>query len=61
MKVGEIITMFKQFANESDTTFLTATDIGTYLSQGYREFRALVTDLAPETYQQSQTYTLSGS
>lgn len=61
MKVGEIITMFKQFANESDTTFLTATDIGTYLSQGYREFRALVTDLAPETYQQSQTYTLSGT
>jgi hypothetical protein len=60
MKVSEIITMFKQFANESDTTFLTAADIGTYLSQGYREFRGLVTDLAPETYQQSQTYSLNG-
>ena len=59
MKVSEIITLFKQFANESDTTFLTATDIGTYLSQGYREFRELVTELSPEIYQESQVYTLS--
>jgi|TARA_R110002020_G_scaffold109774_2_gene253945 hypothetical protein len=59
MKVSEIITLFKQFANESDTTFLTAADIGTYLSQGYREFRELVTELSPEIYQESQVYSLS--
>ena len=61
MKVSEIVNLFKQFANESDTTFLTATDIGTYLSQGYRELRELVTELSPEIYQQSQTYTLSST
>ena len=60
MNVGEIIGLFKQFANESDTTFLTTADIGTYLGQGYREFRELVTELSPEIYQQSQVYTLSG-
>lgn len=60
MNVGEIITLFKQFANESDNTFLTPADIATYLGQGYREFRDLVTGLSPQILMQSQVYSLSG-
>ena len=50
MNTGEVFSLFKQYADEPDATWLTDADIQIYLDRGYEEFRRLVIQQDPYTY-----------
>tara|TARA_R110000824_G_scaffold120442_1_gene275845 strand:+ start:7931 stop:8596 length:666 start_codon:yes stop_codon:yes gene_type:complete len=50
MNGGEVFSLFRSFADESDSTFLTDAQATTYLEQGYREFRNMVASIDPSIF-----------
>lgn len=58
MNTGEVRDMFKSYADESDTTFLTDTQITLYLKQGYSDFRRAVCDIDPFIYSKEFLFTM---
>ena len=42
MNTGELRALFRSYADEPDTSFLSDADVALYLSIGYNRFRALV-------------------
>lgn len=50
MDVSQIAALFRSYADEPDTTFLTASDVSTYLTQGYGQFRSFVSAIDPSIY-----------
>jgi hypothetical protein len=61
MIVSEVGTLFRQWADEGDETFLTKADVGTYLKLGYRRFRQVVRRIVPTFYNASVDITLASS
>jgi len=55
----EVYTLFQQYTDEPDATWLTGADIQTYLDRGYDEFRRIVVELDPNIYYASVTVTYS--
>ena len=55
MNTGEVFSLFKQYADEPDATWLTDADIQIYLDRGYEEFRRLVIQQDPYTYYSTVT------
>ena len=49
--VAETQALFRSYIDEPDSTFITDADISTYLQRGYDEFRHLVIQIDPSTYQ----------
>ena len=56
MTGDEVFNIFRSFADESDTTFLTDAQVTSYLNQGYLEFRDLVSQIDPEIYLTRQDF-----
>lgn len=50
MLINQLATLFRQYVDEPDQTYLSDIDVQTYLQQGYREFRNMITDYSPWTY-----------
>jgi len=50
VNVSEIAALFRSYTDEPDTTFLTASDVSTYLVQGYNQFRSFVSAIDPSIY-----------
>lgn len=50
MNTGEVKEMFKSYADEADTTFLTDAQTTLYLKEGYNDFRRAVCDIDPFIY-----------
>ena len=55
MNTGEVVSLFKQYADEPDATWLTDADIEVYLDRGYEEFRRIVTQQDPYVYYSTVT------
>lgn len=60
MTTTEVFSLFQQYADEPDATWLTDADISSYLDRGYDEFRRIVVELDPRTYYASVTVTFAG-
>ena len=60
MNTTEVFSLFQQYADEPDATWLTDADIQTYLDRGYDEFRRIVVELDPNIYYTSTNITFSG-
>lgn len=61
MKTEAVREMFKSYADESDTTFLTDAQITLYLEQGYSDFRRAVCDIDPFIYAKEFLFTMPSS
>lgn len=61
MNTGEVRELFKSYADESDTTFLTDAQITLYLKQGYNDFRRVVCDIDPFIYSKEFLFTMPTS
>ena len=57
----ELKSLFRQYTDEPDQTFMTNVNVEDYLRQGYREFRQLVLMHNPSVYQTSVNITLTVS
>jgi hypothetical protein len=60
MTPAEVATKFRQYIDELDQTFVSDTDVETYLDDGYREFRNMVCDINPMIYNATEDVALSG-
>tara|TARA_R110000851_G_scaffold12291_5_gene42809 strand:+ start:766 stop:1443 length:678 start_codon:yes stop_codon:yes gene_type:complete len=47
MIVSEVVQLFRAYCDEPDATFLTNTDVSSYLREGYDEFRRKISTLDP--------------
>jgi len=61
MKTEAVREMFKSYADESDTTFLTDAQITLYLEQGYSDFRRAVCEIDPFIYSKEFLFTMPSS
>ena len=61
MNTGDVREMFKSYADESDTTFLTDAQITLYLKEGYNDFRRVVCDIDPFIYSKEFLFTMPTS
>ena len=61
MTTAELIVKFRQYIDEPDQTFVSDSDVSTYLADGYREFRNMVCDINPVIYNTTQNITLSNA
>lgn len=61
MNTGDVREMFKSYADESDTTFLTDAQITLYLKEGYSDFRRAVCDVDPFIYAKEFLFTMPSS
>tara|TARA_R100000322_G_C5436692_1_gene189904 strand:+ start:524 stop:1192 length:669 start_codon:yes stop_codon:yes gene_type:complete len=61
MNTEEVRELFKSYADESDTTFLTDAQITLYLKQGYNDFRRVVCDIDPFIYSKEFLFTMPTS
>lgn len=61
MTPAELKSLFRQYVDEPDQSFMTDTNVEDYLRQGYREFRQLVLMHNPSTYQASVNITITVS
>ena len=55
MNTAEVFSLFKQYADEPDATWLTDADIQIYLDRGYEEFRRIVIQQDPYIYYETVT------
>ncbi len=68
MNVSQIASLFRSYTDEPDATFLTDSDVSTYLAQGYNQFRSFVSAVDPSIYTETadlvfsatDTYNLDG-
>ncbi|ANS05345.1 hypothetical protein [uncultured Mediterranean phage] len=60
MTPAELKSLFRQYVDEPDQTFMTSVNVEDYLRQGYREFRQLVMMHNPSVYSLSATVAVSG-
>jgi len=58
MNTGEVKDMFRSYADEADTTFLTDAQTNLYLSQAYHEFRRQVCAIDPFIYSTEHIFTM---
>tara|TARA_R100000808_G_scaffold24793_1_gene58386 strand:+ start:3788 stop:4456 length:669 start_codon:yes stop_codon:yes gene_type:complete len=58
MNTGDVREMFKSYADEADTTFLTDLQITLYLKEGYNDFRRAVCDIDPYIYSIEYVFTM---
>ena len=50
MVVDQLVNYFRQIVDEPDQTYLSDADVSLYITEGFREFRNMITDYAPFTY-----------
>ena len=61
MNVGQVFQLFRQYCDAPDTTFLTDSDVVTYLNLGYNEYRTVIQQIDPQTFSKSVVITVNGN
>jgi len=61
MLVKEVASLFRDYCDEPDTTFLTDANVAEYLRLGYSKFRDIVVAADPNFYATSVDFTLAGN
>lgn len=57
----EVAQLFRSLVDEPDKTFLGDIEVASYLSQGYADFRRIVTTQNPDIYEDQMTLQVTGS
>lgn len=61
MTIQDIATLFRQYIDEPNKTFITDTDVKVYLKQGFDQFREIATQADPKTFtEELAAFVLSG-
>ncbi len=60
MNVGQVKSLFRDYIDESDQTFITDANVALYCEIGYNQFRGVVNECDPHFYQEDYEYTITG-